>query len=145
MNEPEWTFRFFVPGIPQPQPRVKFANLGKFSRAYTPCGAWSAWKRAIEQDCRPAPAKPHDGPVDMDIEYRMPKPKALAKKLVDGMLCWRKPDMDNMEKLVLDALKNAGWFYDDGRVASVSHRKVYHDQPGVFISITLLDEGAFPE
>lgn len=146
MNEPNWTFRFFVPGVPQPQPRVKFARAGAFTRAYTPKGEWAKWKRSIAIICARAPSVvPHDGPVELDITYAMPRPKGLPKRVKDGAYCWRKPDVDNMEKLVLDTLKNCRWFTDDGRVASVCHKKLYvSENHGVHIDITLLDEGASP-
>jgi len=123
-------------------PRVKHYSRGKFGGVYTPKGKWQGWAQSIATACRPIQIEPHDGPVRMVIEYRMPRPKSLSSKIHDKAYCWRKPDIDNMEKLVLDVLKKIGWFTDDGRVSEVHQRKVYSVEPGMFIGIELLDEGA---
>ena len=138
------TFQFFVPGIPAPDPRVKAFSRGRHAGVYKPKGAWQEWAKRVALMTGAAPKPAHDGPVRMSIEYRMPRPKSLPKKFADGSYCWRKPDVDNMEKLVLDVLKKRGWFTDDGRVADVAHRKVYSSKPGMAVVIELLDEGAMP-
>lgn len=112
---------------------------------YNPKGPWSEWKARVIAKLGAAPKPTHDGPVLLDIEYSMPRPKSLPKRIPDGAFCWRKPDIDNMEKLIMDALVKAGWFTDDGRVVAVNQRKTYSEVPGVMLSITMMVPGAKPE
>lgn len=141
---PARTFVFTVPGVPEPMPRPRARAFGRHASVYNPEGRWRGWSHRVFLSCSPPPRLPHDGPVRMKIDYYMPRPDSLPKRFDDGCYCWRKPDQDNMEKLILDALKRRGWFTDDGRVCDMHHRKVYSKQPGVRIEISLLDEGAAP-
>lgn len=139
--EARW-WRLEVAGIPQAKPRVKATRRGAYTGVYTPGGAWKAWEQALFLGCGGAPTPAHDGPVSLRIVYRMPRPKSMPAHLrAEGIFCWRKPDVDNLEKLALDVLKRRGWFTDDGRVAEVYQKKVYSDRPGIEITVRHLQEG----
>ena len=79
-----------------------------------------------------------DYAVSLDIICFMPKPKSLTKKLFDfGWMC-KKPDYDNLSKLVADAATKAGVWKDDNIVSRESIIKVYDDEPRTQIYITRL-------
>lgn len=80
------------------------------------------------------PASPMDGPLRLSIEFLMPRPQARKKDT------WHivRPDRDNLEKLVSDALKDAGWMRDDSQVCSGPVEKRYPKQgemPGALITL----------
>lgn len=142
----EYTKSFWVAGIPRPMPRVKATSRGKFVRIYTPPGPWEAWKANVYHSSGKPPAPAHDGPVEIELEYQMPFPQSFPKsKRIPGTYCKRLPDIDNLEKLILDSLKSRGWFTDDGRVCAVKHRKVYSETPGVHVTIVLLPDYTIPK
>lgn len=71
---------------------------------------------------------PLDGPVRVDLDIHLPRPKRLMRKAdPDGPLyATCKPDRDNADKLILDAMTSAGWWLDDGQVVDGRIRKFYH-------------------
>jgi Holliday junction resolvase RusA-like endonuclease len=76
----------------------------------------------------------------------MPRPKRLERR--DTItLCdvphLAKPDIDNLEKAVLDALKKAGIYVDDAQVFLVHKGKFYADfgeMPGARITVVQYGE-----
>lgn len=84
------------------------------------------------------PWTPYDGPVEVQISFRMPRPryhygtgrnshqlKPSAPTFVD-----KKPDIDKLTRSTLDALTEAGVWRDDSQVASmVLHKEYATDQP----------------
>lgn len=123
-------FYFHAIGIPKAQPRVKACRRGGFTGVYTP-GTADEWKGII----REAASKSWSGnqlvgPVDVRILFFMPRPKGhfrnngTLKATAPGWV-ESKPDLDNLEKAVLDALTNLGVWRDDSQVCAVSKWKVY--------------------
>lgn len=72
-----------------------------------------------------------DGPIAAHITVFFPRPKRLMRaKDPDGpVLHIAKPDRDNVEKTILDALKGIV-FIDDCQVCSGAVRKFYHEKTG---------------
>ena len=79
------------------------------------------------------------------LEYRFPMPTSMPTKLQEivksGTQIVRKntkPDlMDNMNKLLFDAMSKV-LFYDDGRVCEMNNmRKIYSVNPGITINLTV--------
>lgn len=79
------------------------------------------------------PAQPLEGPLWVAIDFLMPRPKSLMRAKDPAGELWHtgKPDRDNLEKVVLDALKQDGWFLDDALVCDGPVRKFYHSKTGV--------------
>lgn len=50
-----------------------------------------------------------------------------------------KPDIDKLERALLDALTQAGAYMDDARVVSVTKAKFYAERPGVDLTLVALD------
>lgn len=150
LNFPETTkaIAFWVSGMPKGQPRPRaFARAlpgGRVMARMYEAGTAEAWKADVVRAAEPhRPAQPLDGPVEVSIEFHLARPKRLYRKCDrDGPVwCDSKPDRDNADKAVLDALKVMGWFRDDAQVCAGVLRKVYHAKngvPGAWIEIRAL-------
>lgn len=134
-------FEFFVEGQPVTQPRERFRTLlprmDQLARA--PRGARSlygwlqkncraipsgipkehgvhAWKSVVLADFRLhyRNSKPMEGAIFVSIVFAMPRPKSKTRKTIANWRYWHEqtPDIDNLEKAVLDALKGFAWLDD---------------------------------
>ena len=115
--------RFTVKGNPFGKERPKFARRGNFVQTYTAKG------RKFEKG----------RPLDIRIIAYYPIPKSASKKKQREMLEHRlrptvKPDLDNVAKLVYDALNGVAW-YDDNAIVDTQVRKFYSDTPRVEVFI----------
>lgn len=140
---------FFAPGIPKGQPRVKaFARkMGDHhvARVYTP-GTAEEWKSRVAIAGRPfAPLEPITGPVRADLVLYFPRPKShyrtgkRAGELRDDIPNYHtaKPDRDNSDKAVLDALTVLRFWHDDAQVCDGRIVKLYVDGRGPGAQITI--------
>lgn len=136
---------FTVRGLPKAQPRVKAFRRGAHAGVYTP-GSASQWKDLVVFAARAhRPPSPLDGPLSVSIDFLMPRPKSrMRKRDPSGEIpSSAKPDRDNLEKAVLDALTQDGWWRDDAQVCAGEVRKLYHAKgaaPGARIAIRAVSE-----
>jgi Holliday junction resolvase RusA-like endonuclease len=138
---------FFVPGEPGARPRqrnrIRWRKYGKpYSQSYTPFDhKVNGWKQCIYWHYKRQKAtKIETGPVIVDIDFFFcrPKSKQGAGCPEQAYLHDVKPDRDNLDKAVLDALKNAGAFKDDCQVAGGRIMKYWvakGGEPGAKITI----------
>ncbi|HDZ22605.1 hypothetical protein LCGC14_0568590 [marine sediment metagenome] len=151
LTEPAIAFRVY--GIPKPQPRSKpyvLKGTGK-ARLYDP-GTAFAWRAAVRDEAiKVCPDKPIVCGVELRLTFWMPRPqhhyrtgkragelKANAPRYHIGM---NKNDLDNLEKVVMDALTDANYWRGDGLVCRKYSEKQYGERPGVEITIyELLNE-----
>ena len=82
-------------------------------------------------------------PLDIRIIAYYPIPKSASKKKQREMLEHRlrptvKPDLDNVAKLVYDALNGVAW-YDDNAIVDTQVRKFYSDTPRVEVFIRAVE------
>lgn len=147
-------FSVWVPGKPKGQPRPRaFARGGK-AAVYTP-GTAEAWKSSIAVAVKQfLPAVPIAAPVRIDLRFMMPRPKRLMRrKDPDGPIRYDgRPDSDNMEKAVWDALEIVGLYDDDKRICENRTEAFYHEKeatggpvgrPGCFLTVYVeASEGA---
>jgi Holliday junction resolvase RusA-like endonuclease len=103
----------------------------------------SAFRNAVQVTA--AFNRPKDGPYTDPVliltECIFRRPKSIKKAHV---LKATKPDSDNLEKGVFDALKEAGWFKDDGIIALNAAVKRYASEgeaPGAVIYTRQLPRG----
>lgn len=79
---------------------------------------------ALVEQIRMINRQPFDGPVAVDAVYWCRRPKT-------SKLLYPRPDIDNYEKTLLDAITKAGniWL-DDSQVVSAAHRKSWAPEDG---------------
>lgn len=152
MSDP---IRITVPAVPVAQPRVKATSRGKHAGVYTPTTigtgdnkrphpihAFKATLRlAAEQVYFRAPLA---GPLRVDVLLVFPRQKAKvwATKPMPRYRHVMKPDRDNVDKAVLDALK--GLMFVDDCQACAGEIDKWHasgdEQPHCVVTITPLDD-----
>jgi Holliday junction resolvase RusA-like endonuclease len=115
--------RFIVPGKPTPKARARTTRQG---HTYTPKQTQLAEGKVLEcylAEYRHLP--PFDGPVILDVEANFEVPASWSKAR-KAAATWHtsRPDLDNIVKLVTDAL-NGVCFGDDSQVCEITARKCY--------------------
>lgn len=132
---------FTIPGEPQGKARARTVRnkyTGK-SMSYTPDKTVS-YEALVQHYFMAAGGQyAEDGIFSVDITagYGMPKSMSKRKRALaeaGTFLPTKKPDLDNIAKLVCDALNGVAW-KDDSAVVELVVRKVYATQPGVTVRI----------
>ena len=123
---------FSVDGLPKGQPRARaFAfkgENGKMKARMYEKGTAEGWKQAVvAAGDKVKPAAPLVGSLGLSILFYMPRPKRLCTRThPQGELpCIAKPDADNLEKAVMDAMTVAGWWLDDAQISDLRGLKRY--------------------
>lgn len=136
---------FFVRGEPkaQPRPRAFARNFGgKWQARVYDAKTSENWKSLIAVAAAGLFKKPIEGPVSLSLIFFMPRPKSHRRangELKESAPVWHlsKPDADNLEKAVMDALTQIGAWRDDSQVCSKSTRKYYASVESVGCSISV--------
>lgn len=123
---------FTVYGDPKGQPRPKAFARGGRAAVYDP-GTAEGWKSLIAVACRKYidnDTAPLGGPLQLDIDYYFKRPKAHFRSngdIKDAAPFWftKKPDRDNLDKAVMDALTQLGIWEDDKQVVAGASTKQY--------------------
>ncbi len=139
------SIHFKVPAVPVAQPRqrhrIQTTGAGSFVRNYTPTkhkvNDFKATARMAAAAVHSGP--PLIGPLKMTIVFVFPRPKALIWKTkpMPRIPHSAKPDRDNCEKALLDALKGT-LFVDDAQVCDGPVQKFYaagDEQPHVSVTV----------
>ena len=129
--------RLVVPGIPKPKRRPRVFRHGNRIMAVSP-------SRQDEEDfltlaMANRPQRPIEAPISVSLTFYLPAPKSLPKRLREPLEqeilpCGKRPDIDNLAKLVLDALDGVYW-RDDGQICHLTLRKVYSARPRTEVEI----------
>lgn len=139
-----------VPAVPVAQPRQRHRNVntkgGKsFIQNYTPSKhPVTAFKATVRLAFKQAyGSEVLRGPLRCDAVFVMPRPQSLIWKTkpMPRMFHTSKPDRDNLDKAVMDALKGLAW-NDDSQVCQgeiVKWIAAGDEQPHALITITRLD------
>ena len=135
-------YTFTVAGTPKGKGRPRFAG----NRAYTPPTTKAA-EAHIMLAAQAAGVRPIAGPVRCEIIAVAAIPPSWSKKRRAAALIvahdTRKPDGDNIAKLVGDALNGIAW-HDDAQVSDwiVRKRLAQDGRPFMTVRITALQEDA---
>ena len=124
--------RFIVHGLPVPQGSTRAWVVNGKPIITTTAKGLSTWRRLVADVAqRFAPPEPWDGPVRLELDFGLPKPKSAPK----NRRVWpdKRPDLDKLTRAVLDALSYVV-FADDSQVVEIAARKEY-GPPGVAIEI----------
>jgi len=136
---------FVVPGEPKGKGRPRFGK----GRTYTPeeTVRYEALVReCFGEQCGYEMPFAEETPVIVNIWAAYGIPESYSKKKAAAarerkIFPTKKPDCDNIIKIICDALNGLA-YVDDRQIVSVSCRKVYADEPyvGVYINEKLEDE-----
>ena len=144
-----WTFT--VEGDPKAQPRQRHyynKNLGHVG-SYDP-GTADGWKQRVSAEAiKHRPNCPLDVGLRLRIQFRFARPAShygtgknagVLKASAPKFHMVSKPDLDNLEKAVMDALTDIRFWKDDCLVAKKETGKSWTTmRPGAEISIEVLD------
>ena len=142
-------FHFTIPGEPCGKGRARATIRAGRATMYTPAKTVS-YEAQIKFFAQQAyKAQLIEGPVAMHIQALFGIPKSWSKKklaqLNNGEIkgfATKKPDNDNIQKIVADAL-NGVVYKDDSQIVSSFCTKYYGQTPGVTVWIEeLADDGS---
>ena len=91
--------------------------------------ALAVWRSTIALSARFAGAKPLDGPMGIEVTFRVRRPKTVKRDYPSVA-----PDLDKYIRACLDALTGI-CYIDDSQIVDISSKKVYSDTPGADIKI----------
>lgn len=155
---------FIVPGEPQGKARPRFSRTGKGVRTYTPTTT-QKYEALVRYCAVSARQKEKVNPIltDMSISIKayFKVPASYSKRRRHNCLAGverpsKKPDSDNIAKIVLDGLNpkmkksktlhkmvclQHGLYQDDKQVVSLKVEKWYAENPRVVITAVWHDEG----
>ena len=129
------TLRFTVPGEPRGWARARTSGARFFTDNKT-----RSEKQAVASWAIEAGARIINGPVLLVIRAYVGIPRSASKKRQAAMLEGReipckKPDFDNIQKLIGDALTGVVWS-DDVQVSDAIFSKRWSDRPRLEIEIS---------
>ncbi len=129
-------------GNPIPQQRPRFARRGNFVSCYD---AQSKIKEAYQWQIRSQFREdPLAVPLSMDLVFFMPIPKSESgikkRQKANGLIAHtKKPDLDNLVKLILDCMNKIA-FVDDSQIVEIRAKKIYSSKPGTLIRLIPLSD-----
>lgn len=138
--------RFSVLGEPQGKGRPRFAKVGGFVRTYTPDQTVvyeNLVRTEFRRQCGNNTRFNDEDRLDLRILAYYAMPKSTSKKKMDLMVRKqirpaKKPDMDNIVKVVADSLNGVA-YKDDSQIVDTMVRKFYSDKPRVEVSIRIAE------
>lgn len=132
------TLQFVIPGDPCAKQRPRMTRAG---HTYTPKQTVS-YENLVKTIYSDKCGKYFEGPIHMEIYAYFSVPKSVSKKKKDEMLNGdirptKKPDWDNIGKIIMDSLNNIA-YDDDKQVVSARVEKLYGAVPRVEVFISEL-------
>lgn len=135
--------RFTVIGEPQGKGRPRFSKVGGFVKTRTPDETVlyeNLIKTEYQRQCGHA-RFPDNASLDMRVMAYYQVPNSASKKKLKQMLDReirpaKKPDWDNVGKVVADSLNQLA-YRDDAQVVDAQVRKFYSQQPRIEVIIKL--------
>lgn len=134
--------RLEVIGVPEPQGnKTGFVRGGKVvmveGKTDDARKRFKSWRDGVAAEAKAYQVTHRlaliDEPVELGIVFRMPRPRSAPKRRI-----WpdTRPDIDKLERAVLDALTGT-LLVNDSRVVVVTKRKIYavDEPPGCVITI----------
>lgn len=120
----------------QPVPWARAGHSGKVS--FTPKRQREAMRSfALLAGQVMGSQPPLEGPLSISLTFAYPWPKAVSRKTKvseEGRYRTARPDIDNLIKLVADALNTVVW-QDDAQIAEVIAKKIYSETPLVQLQV----------
>lgn len=133
--------KFTVWGEPKGKGRPRFTQIGNYTKTYTPQETVS-YENLVKVEYRNQCGNvifDNGEMLDMRVFAYYTIPKSTSKKkqrlMKNGILRpTKKPDMDNIIKIIADSLNKIA-YHDDSQIVDTMVRKYYSDRPRVEIII----------
>lgn len=138
------TCDFVVEGKPTGKGRPRFKRMGSFVQTYTP-EKTADYEKLVRLKFQNTGGVITEKPVRVEIVAFFTPPKSTRKKdkiemLANRILPMKKPDVDNIAKIMLDALNQIA-YKDDAQVIELSVRKRYAAKAKVTVHIEEIETG----
>ena len=135
--------KFTVLGEPTGKQRPKVFKKNGVSRAITPDKTVLYENLVKLSACKDGPVKRLDGEIEANIKAYYSIPKKMTRKnkeLIeeDKLHPTKKPDCDNVAKIILDALNGIA-YKDDSQVVKLTIEKYFSYEPRVEVEIKELN------
>lgn len=125
---------FVVDGTPVAQPRHRATARGGFVHHYLPSDhPIHEYKRNIIVKASEQNVATIEGAVRLDLLFSFVHPKRGKHRKAQFKIS--KPDIDNLEKAVMDGLTQSGIWIDDAQVVEKHSAKIWGDTQGTCITI----------
>ena len=89
------------------------------------------------------PENPFEGPVELSVTWTYPWRKSETKKRMaeQWLPCDKRPDVDNLCKMLFDIMTRLNYWRDDSQVSNLHFIKGWGDYPGIGIVIEEMPNG----
>ena len=136
------TCDFVVEGKPTGKGRPRFKRVGNFVQTYTPANT-AENDKLVRLKFQNAGGVITENPVKVEIVAFFTPPKSTRKRdrvemLANRILPEKKPDVDNIAKIILDALNGIA-YKDDSQVVDLSVKKCFAAEARVYVHIEEID------
>lgn len=136
---------FTIPGMPQGKARPRVVRRGNFTSTYTPHQT-VVYENLVRMEYKNQGGQGlymNDCPLRVELTAYFEPPASTSKKKLAQMLEQRifplkKPDTDNIAKIVCDALNGVA-YHDDSQIVELVVRKRFSTIPYVQVSISEID------
>lgn len=126
----------FVPGRPAPQGSKRYLGRGVMVESSKAVKPWRADVRDALLDAGGNPVAQFAGPVSVVLEFVLPRPASTPKRTTPPAV--KRPDLDKLERAVLDAIGSAGVWRDDSQVVrSIKSKRLAEigESPGCWVAV----------
>lgn len=135
---------FTVPGQPFGKQRPRIVSRGSFSQAYTPkeTVSYENLVKLMYQNTANGFIFPDETQLSVEITAYYEVPKSTSKKKAAQMLAGtirptKKPDFDNIGKIICDSLNKIA-YHDDSAIVEAQVHKYYGEKPRVEVILKAL-------
>lgn len=135
--------RFRVFGVPKTQGSMRAIiarGTGRAIALHDQDPALRSWRTVVADAARQAHRGLMDGPLGVTLVFHLPVPTSrpetlrTPKQRWQWLFPWRRPDLDKLERAILDSLTGV-LFRDDAQIVAVTKRKSYGAEPGVEVLV----------
>nr|UWH97471.1 MAG: endodeoxyribonuclease [Bacteriophage sp.] len=141
------SIRFSIPGQPMGKQRPRVVHNGSFSQAFTPkeTVSYENLVRVMYREAAKGKRFADEDMLDVRVIAYYSIPKSTSKKKRKMMLehkirPGKKPDWDNIGKIICDSLNTVA-YSDDSSIVDAQVRKFYSENPRVDVTIRRIDPG----
>lgn len=132
--------KFTALGRPHGKDRPRFRKIGNYVKTYNTKSTKeyeNLVKLSALEQCKDQLDKEYSGPVKMSIKAYFKPNKSISKKQYDlliGQAHLKKPDSDNIAKIICDSLNKVA-YKDDSQIYDLHIKKYYDNQERVEVEI----------